>query len=59
GDMQVGLTDLATLLAHFGTPSGATFRNGDLDGDFDVDLSDLATMLAAFGTICAPCPDGG
>lgn len=56
GDMQVGLTDLATLLAHFGTSSGMTFRNGDLDGDADVDLSDLATMLANFGSTCAPCP---
>src|SRR5262245_16232349 len=32
----VDLTDLATLLAHFGTASGATHYTGDLDGDGDV-----------------------
>ena len=52
GDLQVGLSDLAILLANFGTPSGALLEDGDLDGDGDVDLSDLANMLSAFGTIC-------
>jgi len=52
GDAQVGLSDLAKLLSHFGQTSGATFRDGDLDGDGDVDLSDLAFLLANFGNTC-------
>jgi hypothetical protein len=51
-DDRCDLTDLATLLAHFGTTSGATQADGDLDGDGDVELSDLATLLANFGTTC-------
>jgi hypothetical protein len=53
GDGYVDLEDLATLLAHFGTPSGAAPEDGDTDGDSDVDLSDLATRLAAFGANCS------
>ncbi len=49
---QVDLSDLATLLAFFGTTSGATPAMGDLDNDADVDLNDLATMLAFFGQSC-------
>ena len=52
GDCVIDLADLSTLLSNFGTPSGATFDQGDLDGDGDVDLSDLSTMLQAFGTDC-------
>ncbi|MFN0136062.1 MAG: dockerin type I domain-containing protein [Phycisphaerae bacterium] len=52
GDNAVNLTDLATLLANFGTGSGATLAQGDIDGDGDVDLTDLATLLANFGTVC-------
>lgn len=52
GDRMVDLVDLATLLSHFGTPSGGAFANGDMDGDGDVDLSDLAGLLARFGTVC-------
>jgi hypothetical protein len=48
----VELADLATLLAHFGTQSGATYEEGDLDADGDVRLADLAILLAHFG----PCP---
>lgn len=51
-DQQVTLSDLAQLLAHFGTPGGATLADGDLDGDGDVDLGDLALLLANFGTSC-------
>lgn len=51
-DNDVDLADLATLLAHFGTPSGMTRSQGDLDGDADVDLGDLAILLAHFGGIC-------
>jgi hypothetical protein len=48
----VELADLATLLAHFGTQSGATFEEGDLDADGDVDVADLAMLLANFGATC-------
>src|SRR5690349_17134443 len=41
-DGVVDLTDLATLLANFGTPTGATPAQGDSDSDGDVDLGDLA-----------------
>jgi probable HAF family extracellular repeat protein len=52
GDGYVGLEDLAQLLAHYGTPSGATYEDGDIDGDGDVDLADLATLLSVYGTTC-------
>ncbi|GMU83374.1 MAG: hypothetical protein AMXMBFR47_32440 [Planctomycetota bacterium] len=52
GDYLVDLQDLAALLGHYGTPSGASPGDGDLDADGDVDLQDLASMLANFGTIC-------
>jgi hypothetical protein len=50
GDGDVDLTDLAQLLGHYGTTSGATYADGDLDFDGDVDLSDLAELLGAYGT---------
>jgi len=49
GDGQIGLSDLATLLAHYGTTSGASYEDGDLDLDGDVDLSDLAALLGHYG----------
>ena len=49
GDGDVDLTDLATLLAHYGMTSGATYEMGDIDGDGDVDLSDLGALLAWYG----------
>jgi hypothetical protein len=52
GDRVVDLTDLATLLSHYGMPSGATPGDGDLDGDGDVDLNDLAVLLSRFGAAC-------
>jgi hypothetical protein len=52
GDGQVGLEDLAQLLAHYGTSEGATYEDGDLDGDEDVDLADLGALLAVYGTTC-------
>jgi hypothetical protein len=52
-DGVVDLTDLSTLLSHFGTPSGATLATGDVDGDGDVDLTDLAELLGHFGSTCA------
>jgi YVTN family beta-propeller protein len=51
-DRDIDLADLAQLLAHYGTTSGAAREDGDLDGDGDVDLSDLATLLAIYGTTC-------
>jgi len=51
-DNAVDLSDLATLLANFGTAAGASLEDGDLDQDGDVDLADLAGMLAEFGNLC-------
>ncbi len=51
GNGTIDLTDLSTLLSHFGT-SGASPADGDLDGDGDVDLTDLSAMLSMFGTDC-------
>jgi|GEM_PF-3369824 len=47
------LSDLAQLLANYGTPEGAVYEEGDLDDDGDVDLSDLAALLSVYGE---PCP---
>ena len=51
-DGDVDLSDLAQLLANYGTPSGATYEDGDIDADGDVDLSDLAALLAHYGETC-------
>jgi len=51
-DCRVELTDLAILLANFGTPTGMTNATGDTDADGDVDLTDLANVLARFGNNC-------
>lgn len=55
-DCLVMLNDLAQLLAHYGTTSGATRMMGDVNpppnGDGDVDLSDLALLLAQYGDDC-------
>jgi hypothetical protein len=54
GDCDVDLQDLATLLAHFGTPTGggATYEQGDIFGDGGVDLSDLGALLGNFANRC-------
>ena len=52
GDGAVDLSDLAQLLAHYGTEVGAVYSDGDLDRDDDVDLSDLAALLSVYGTTC-------
>ena len=51
-DCQIGLDDLATLLANYGVSSGATYEDGDMDGDGEVGLSDLAVILAYYGNSC-------
>lgn len=48
-DDVVDVSDLATLLGHFGSNVG---EPGDIDGDRDVDLLDLSLILACFGTTC-------
>lgn len=53
GDNAVGIGDLAMLLSHFGTPSGADPGDGDFDVDGDVDLSDLSVLLSIFGSVCS------
>ena len=49
---EVGLEDLAQLLASYNVTSGASYENGDLDCDGDVDLSDLAALLASYRATC-------
>lgn len=51
GDRQVNLTDLAMLLADFGSGPDGRFP-GDLNRDGSVDLTDLAILLANFGVSC-------
>ena len=46
-DDKVGLSDLATLLAHYGE-SDTVYSEGDLDRDGDVDLSDLTVLLSLY-----------
>lgn len=53
GSGVIDLSDLAALLSHFGTLSGAVFADGDTDADGDVDLQDLAMLLSQFGTSCS------
>lgn len=52
GDNDVDLSDLAVMLANYGTTSGAGPEDGDTDSDGDVDLTDLAVLLSAYGTPC-------
>lgn len=52
GDGEVDLTDLATLLAHYGAQTGASPADGDSDFDHDVDLTDLASLLSNYGSNC-------
>ncbi len=51
GDGDTDLSDLAALLAAYGTATGDPVYdpNADLDADGDVDLSDLAFLLGDYG----------
>ena len=49
-DGDVDLSDLATLLAHFGAAGDVV--DGDCNEDGSVDLGDLAQLLANFGATC-------
>lgn len=51
GDWSIDTTDLAQLLASYGTPN-ATRESGDFDSDGDVDIDDLATLLSNWGKSC-------
>jgi hypothetical protein len=51
-DNAVGLSDLTILLSNYGTLTGATPDQGNLDGDGDVDINDLTLLLAHFGETC-------
>ncbi len=52
-DCIVDLADLAVLLSNYGTTSGATHDQGDLEGgDGDVDFADLAALLGQYGDDC-------
>lgn len=50
GDCE--LSDLATLLAHFGAFGTVHYADGDLNCDARVDLTDLSTLLTNFGAVC-------
>jgi hypothetical protein len=52
GDSAVGVSDLSTLLSHYGMQSGAHSWDGDLDDDGDVDVNDLTRLLGRFGATC-------
>jgi Endonuclease/Exonuclease/phosphatase family len=52
GDGDVDLSDLALLLANFGSGPQPPAPAGDTDGDDDVDLADLSTLLSSFGVSC-------
>ncbi|MEX0586214.1 MAG: chitobiase/beta-hexosaminidase C-terminal domain-containing protein, partial [Pirellulales bacterium] len=57
GNLRVDLVDLAVMLAHFGTSSGARLSDGDLNGDGAVNRSDAAMLARNFGhQISAPSP---
>ena len=57
GDCMIGLSDLAALLANYGSTGGAV---GDYDDDGNVDLSDLAFLLSQYGDNCrSGCGDPG
>lgn len=50
-DCSVGLADLATLLANFGSTNAGPSQ-GDVNNDHRVSLDDLAILLGQFGTTC-------
>jgi len=53
GDGEVGLSDLAELLAHYGDET-TSYYEGELTGDGVINLSDLAALLSVYGDTCTP-----
>ncbi|MFT3786430.1 MAG: hypothetical protein QM770_09720 [Tepidisphaeraceae bacterium] len=49
-DATVNFTDLLTLAASYGTPSGGTWATGDFNGDGVTNFTDLLTLASAYGT---------
>lgn len=56
GDGNTSISDLAELLAAYGTSTGDPDYNpdADFDGDGDIDLSDLAFLLGSYGCYTLP-----
>ncbi|MBI5866298.1 MAG: hypothetical protein HZB38_17645 [Planctomycetes bacterium] len=54
GDGEVGLTDLTSFLAAFGSRVGDLLYRfeADFDGDGEIGLIDLTTLLSNYGAIC-------
>jgi hypothetical protein len=55
GDGHIDSSDLAILLANYGTTSGATYADGDIypaGGDGMVNMSDLGELLPIHRTSC-------
>ena len=64
GDETVNVSDLLTVLNHWGECGDGTFRPvGDADGDCCVSVNDLLVVIADWGMDCAPigacCLDDG
>ena len=51
GDREVGIADLAVLLAYYGD-GDVGIAEGDMDCDGDVDIADLAELLGVYGDVC-------
>mgnify|MGYP000013517969 CR=1 FL=1 len=55
GDNVVGISDLAELLGNYGTPSGASYEDGDLTGDGTArEFRLLHLLMSRPGQVLAP-----
>lgn len=52
GDHVIDLSDVATVLSHYGIHGAVRYKDGDADTNGSIDLSDLATVLANYGLGC-------